>query len=48
MADDVGGWHSLFNKNVGKLYVGLCVFEEPLKYKETPVYWKKNTTKNIN
>jgi hypothetical protein len=24
------------------------VFEEPLKYKETPVNWKKNTTKNRN
>jgi hypothetical protein len=37
MADDEGGWHSLFNKNAGNLCVGLCVFEEPLKYKETPV-----------
>jgi hypothetical protein len=27
MADDVGGWHNLFNETSAKLYVDLCVFD---------------------
>lgn len=48
MADDVGGWHSLFNETSGNIYCTCVWFEYTLQYNKTPVYWKNNTTKYIN